>query len=257
MPFVGIGTTAPKAKLHISGGDLQVGKPNEDWIFHTRSHANGEFLQITDSDNGVYQFQRGLVVHQNGNVGIGTTAPASKLDVVGNLNVTGTITNAAQTRWKSIHGSAFTPQYLAHPSFGTIGGMQVIDSFVTGNSGTVGYANSDNPAYFFAPLDLPHGASLSGLCVVGRDSMPGRDIILSVEKISLSTGQVTEVLTTFSNGSAGTVGVWCNNVSNEVINNNAFVYALRVTMATGEPGQSGTHWLLAARVQYSVNTPMP
>ncbi len=257
VSLVGIGTPSPEALLHVSGGDLQIGKPDEDWIFHTRAHANGDFLHITDSDAGVYQFQRGLIVHQNGNIGVGTTAPASKLDVAGNLSVSGTISMAPQTRWKSVHGSAFMPQYLDHPSFGTVGGMQVIDSFGTGNSGTIGYASGSNTTYFFAPLDLPHGARVVDICIKGRDTMPGRDIVISLGRVSLSSGQVTEVATTFSSGSVGVIGSWCHGNVNELIDNNANVYFLRARMATGESGESGTHWLLAATVQYTVTSPLP
>jgi hypothetical protein len=82
---VGVGTAAPAAKLHVSGGDILAGRPGAEWLFHTRSHVLGEFLQITDNDNGVPQFQRGLVINQNGGVGIGTVAPSSPLHVVGDI----------------------------------------------------------------------------------------------------------------------------------------------------------------------------
>ncbi len=78
---VGIFTTTPVARLHVAEGDFVAGATGQEWMFHTRSSFGGDFLQITDADSGVFQFQRGLVVHQNGGVGIGTTAPAGKLDV--------------------------------------------------------------------------------------------------------------------------------------------------------------------------------
>jgi hypothetical protein len=78
---VGIGTASPQAKLHVSGGDILAGAPGQEWIFHTRSFAGSDFLHITDSDDGVYQFQRGLVINQSGNVGIGITAPIAGLHI--------------------------------------------------------------------------------------------------------------------------------------------------------------------------------
>jgi len=80
---VGIGTPSPQAKLHVLNGDILSGPAGQEWIFHTRSSFGGDFLHITDSDNGVHQFQRGLVIHQSGNVGIGTSAPVAKLHVNG------------------------------------------------------------------------------------------------------------------------------------------------------------------------------
>ena len=82
-----MGTLAPTSKLHIVGGDIEAGALGHEWVFHTRSHAGSDFLQITDRDNGAAQFQRGLVIHQNGNIGIGTTLPASRLDVRGDVRL--------------------------------------------------------------------------------------------------------------------------------------------------------------------------
>ncbi|HLP82953.1 MAG TPA: hypothetical protein VK157_01260 [Phycisphaerales bacterium] len=84
---VGVNTITPVAKLHVAGGDVVAGAAGQEWIFHTRSASGGDFLQLTDADAGAFQFQRGLVVHQNGNVGVGTTAPASKLDVRGDVRL--------------------------------------------------------------------------------------------------------------------------------------------------------------------------
>jgi hypothetical protein len=80
---VGIGVTSPQAALHILGGDILAGATQEEWIFHTRSSFGGDFLQITDLANGTPQWQRGLTLHQNGNLGLGTTAPAQDIHVYG------------------------------------------------------------------------------------------------------------------------------------------------------------------------------
>lgn len=78
---VGVSTTLPAARLHVADGDIVAGAAGNEWMFHTRSSFAGDFLQITDADAGAFQFQRGLVVHQNGNVGVGTTLPVGRLDV--------------------------------------------------------------------------------------------------------------------------------------------------------------------------------
>jgi hypothetical protein len=100
---VGIGTSSPRAKLHVEGGDLLAGAPGEEWLFHTRSVRGGDFLHITDMDNGELNFEGGLVVHENGNVGIGTTAPASRLEVEGNTRINGRL---------SINGPAYSVNTL-------------------------------------------------------------------------------------------------------------------------------------------------
>ncbi|HYE61726.1 MAG TPA: hypothetical protein VD997_06995 [Phycisphaerales bacterium] len=84
---VGVGTTTPAAKFHVANGDILAGAASEEWLFHTRSSTGGDFLQITDRQGGTPQFQRGLVIHSNGGIGIGTTAPASALHVLGEVRL--------------------------------------------------------------------------------------------------------------------------------------------------------------------------
>jgi hypothetical protein len=103
---VGIGTTVPAAKLHVISNDAYPhaiiaagsGAPygsflslnataitgGKDWfIFSTggsASEGTGKLVFKNQTD-GVY----GLTIQSNGNVGIGTTAPSEKLEIVGNI----------------------------------------------------------------------------------------------------------------------------------------------------------------------------
>jgi len=93
---VGIGTTAPGAKLHVytTSGDA--------WI-KAQSTTNGAGLQMVGSTgnlSSVYQYGGSddvrintggtdrIVVQTAGNVGIGTTAPGAKLEVNGDVKAT-------------------------------------------------------------------------------------------------------------------------------------------------------------------------
>jgi hypothetical protein len=79
---VGIGTTSPAAKLEVSSGDIKIGSANNGLLFY----GGGERI-IGTSDWGIdFQTQSGtsrMTILNNGNVGIGTINPQSKLSVGG------------------------------------------------------------------------------------------------------------------------------------------------------------------------------
>ncbi len=98
---VGIGTTAPGAKLEIAGNGivgtdsanttLQIGKPNGGATYtnsiviygldrNAQVKYNGSSLELSSSYGPIY-------LNPATNVGIGTTNPSQKLDVAGSINV--------------------------------------------------------------------------------------------------------------------------------------------------------------------------
>ena len=125
---VGIGTTTPNASLEIykasagpgiatgglvlsrfiNGNDFRASS-----IFHTyRNPGSGDIEQLAfaiDSGNTgtPYAYSKiKMVIEESGNVGIGTTAPASKLDVQGNITVNSSIIRAAGSADLVINGNA-------------------------------------------------------------------------------------------------------------------------------------------------------
>jgi hypothetical protein len=103
---IGIGTTNPNSKLHIFGSETLNGVSNSsriiiggnggDAMLHLMESTNGWNIRHKASDNTL-RFSNVLggtdwvVFTETGNVGIGTTSPSEKLDVNGNIKLTGNL----------------------------------------------------------------------------------------------------------------------------------------------------------------------
>ncbi|TSC95367.1 MAG: cell wall surface anchor family protein [Parcubacteria group bacterium Athens1014_10] len=98
---VGIGTTAPGAKLDINSGGttkMLLGANTSNTAYNAISlngdNADGSRIGFTgggSADTRLYIDSTGFVVFRSGNVGIGTGAPSEKLDVSGNIKASGDI----------------------------------------------------------------------------------------------------------------------------------------------------------------------
>lgn len=100
---VGIGTTAPQAKLHINNGaDRNL------WFRVNGSGTGTELLSINDaqSTRQSLAFSASSFYFDSGNVGIGTTSPLDKLDVFGNQFL-GDGTNTSQLYLRGVTGVSY------------------------------------------------------------------------------------------------------------------------------------------------------
>jgi hypothetical protein len=130
---VGIGTSTPQSKLHILGADSSLLTLNQNntldaniksmMYFNTGAYYTGGIATIGTTVNaarlGLFTFaatspsqlKERLSITDNGNVGIGNINPGYKLDVSGDINITGRL--------------------FSNGSYGTIG--QILQSSGTGS----------------------------------------------------------------------------------------------------------------------------
>ncbi|MGH8003649.1 MAG: tail fiber domain-containing protein, partial [Limisphaerales bacterium] len=165
---VGIGTTSPSAKLHVEGGTLRISGngPGTDAL-HIIGTSDGAAIRIENTnvgggtkwahifvadvggpssdygDAGSLNFRVNsqlppkMVISQVGNVGIGTTTPTAKLEVLNSVSSVSSQQGVSGITSNSSTGSAFGGIFTAS-SAGT-----GIKSGVRGNASSV----SANPAY--------------------------------------------------------------------------------------------------------------
>jgi len=134
---VGIGTTTPANKLHVVGGNgitvsngqtLELISGGIIPVIKWYGSANltfGNDPNVANIGNGSAGNQL-VVITPSGNVGIGTTTPAYKLDVVGQINSSGglCIAGDCKTSWSQVGGSQWTNTtggiyYLGNVGIGT------------------------------------------------------------------------------------------------------------------------------------------
>lgn len=136
--FVGIGTLSPNYKLQVNNGSVAFYNTTDlkTWQFNYSNGSNFFYLAEDGSAR--------LVVQNGGNVGIGTTVPAVKLDVAGGLNVDANATvggdltvSGGRGIMRNSQASGQLKYYTREAAFGAI-----LSGFQLSGEGTFGFASA-------------------------------------------------------------------------------------------------------------------
>jgi hypothetical protein len=237
---VGIRTTTPYERLHIkqaatgkpvlllesasgSGADAHVRffDSTEDYSYALGIDDTGNNLKISYMADSTAAPGVGdlITVTDSGKVGIGTTDPSQKLDVNGNAHVEGNLTWQTKTGYVSIAGNSFTPRsHLAkyHKYYYGIKEGEDIDII----------------CYFFAPVQLPHGATVTKLTFYWSDGDPDYDVHLNLRKLHM-TDNYTLMASASSTGSGYDGSSYDDSISDATIDNSQFCYSLYLFWDSG------------------------
>jgi hypothetical protein len=280
---IGIGTTSAEVKLHvgtstlgtapdtnadiISSGGITI-DDNRRLSFDTNYYVHGNIRYATSGTTEAkleYQGHYGhnfitrssskMVISGNtGNVGIGTTSPSQKLDVVGHIEA-----NTANANFRAIDGSVITKlqsQTVGGPSQGVIGTESANNLAIVTSNQTRMFVNTSGN------VGIGTTASLDSLLNVGSPSATN----VKVSRIAGDTTTVyhygssadatlewtcgsyfnAEVVITASQTNGGTYnnlyirGIWSNNHTSHHWDELEHVGSLTGTTFTITNGQNGS-----------------
>ena len=257
---VGIGVADPVEKLQVDG-DIFLNPEGGIVFADERTRLSESFgtlyLRSTNSifilpNNDVFIDESTLFVDGSLNrVGIGTSSPDAKLDVRGDILTNGDFTYSSdRTHHYQIPVAAF--QYLNHTLNGSVG--------LSGFSGYVKTGSAPYLASFFAPVNLPDGATITVLKVFYLDKDPDWNMDLDVyllEKPLMSvvtSGKATIEVST-SGSSTNIQSASDNSINGTAIANDQYQYIICVNLW---PESIGTFLsFYGCEIEYTINTINP
>ncbi len=189
------------------------------------------------------------IYNNGGNVGVGLTPAAQKLEVGGNIGIPGAnsyMYTSAKTKYLSVPSSSFALENVFLVSTTGI----VLGGYATGQARWVQGGTATTDAYLYAGLSLPDGAVITAIDVFTYDASAADEV--GAELYSLQNGSTTpqSLSATGTSGAAfngGAVTVSATGI-NQTIDNAGYSYYLR--FKTKEA--TNTLRLYSARVTYTV-----
>lgn len=155
---IGIGTTSPASKLTVNGGIQILGTGNgikfPDGSIQTKAIAGtingtgttGQIVKFT----GPNSFGNSVMRENAGNIGIGVSSPAAKLDVAGGINVSGSASIALYAKTSSggeaVYGQCLTADNNCYAVLGVSPSGDYAGYFIGGRGVYASSSDDSRPA---------------------------------------------------------------------------------------------------------------
>ncbi len=249
--YVGIGTTSPEDVFTISktlqGGS---GPETETLTFIPGSTERGNPASIVTSFSHVrFITPANISVDGSGVTDVSiTTKDASVLGTLGvggnasfqgNVNISGTVTLPTTTRYYSIPAVSFIPA----------SNVATYNLYMYGNA----VYPSSGSAYFYAQVNLPHGATITQFQPVLYDNA-GSDITFRL--VSVNNSGVHSVITTVtSSGSSIVYRSISPGALSVTVDNQNYAYLVYASWST--PAAPSDIRISKVNIAYTVTNPLP
>lgn len=222
---LGIGISAPTATLDIGRGSA----PDGTAIVRGTTHSS-LFNYSTNEDTYIRGGKAGSNVYINdvsglGNVGIGTETPQEKLHVVGNVRISSLSGTGTRNLYVNSNGTILS-NAISYYSIPNISFTQLGHSANFFKSDIQTYYNDAVYHEIYAPLNLPHGATITDFAVKYLDQSSNTltfSLIIGNMNGSVPTTIALGTSTNALQGTANTTGLSVN------IDNFNYTYLVKVT----------------------------
>ncbi len=212
--------------LGYQAGDLNTTGSDNTFI---GSGADASLNNLSNATaigaNAVVSQSNTIVLGDGANVGIGTSTPAEKLEVIGNIEIPAANDYqyaSAKFGYASVAASAFTLSDGSSSIF--LGG------FDSGNSRWIQGGDVTTDEYMYASIQLPHGAEVVQVDFYVYDGDGTHQVSGNLSRQTLGSTVTNVMATTNSSGAAynsGHINLVDNTISNATINNKEYAYFLR------------------------------
>jgi hypothetical protein len=268
----GIGITIPRSLLHIHAGPSGNMSPFSPLVVEGSHNSYINILTPDANESGVlfgndldaasggivynnvstfngFQFRTNgnltrMILTSGGNLGIGITNPADRLEIAGNVKATSFKYATPKTNYHSIPGSSFRGERSYDTVFISLGfGGASMFSLLPGKR-------------LIAPVQLPHNAVMQNMTVWAADNSPSTNLEVTFYRKTITSNFFPDNIgTLLSSGSSGVVTAYTTPVNffSNVVDNLTYTYYISVGSNGGAGQWVAIMEVLAVIIEYTVS----